>query len=250
MGGQAACVSLLLSAGADLESTDNEGKTPLMLSAQKGHAECVDALLKAGAKTCAKTSGGYWKGASALMLAATDFEESQGRVACLESLAKGGAHMEAKDESGKTALMVAAESGAAKELATLLALGADIEARDSYLNTALILAAKRGKSECAALLIKAGVDVDARGPCGMTALDRILLQYTSLNTGFERFLAMLLDAGAKFDHLYDSAGRLCYRNEWQGLERCRELIEVAAERRALADSCPASVVPRRLPLRV
>ena len=44
--GRADCVELLLKAGAAKDSQDNDGGTPLHCAAERGHAECVDLLLK------------------------------------------------------------------------------------------------------------------------------------------------------------------------------------------------------------
>ncbi len=56
--GDAAAVRALLKGGANIESTDKNGRTPLMLAAQHGHAALVSALLEAGAKADARDRSG------------------------------------------------------------------------------------------------------------------------------------------------------------------------------------------------
>lgn len=48
--GHQGMVQVLLSAGADIEATGNDGTTPLYLAAQQKHKEVVETLLKAGAQ--------------------------------------------------------------------------------------------------------------------------------------------------------------------------------------------------------
>ena len=48
-GGHVETVQLLLSAGADKDKADNDGKTPLIRAAGEGHIETVRLLLSAGA---------------------------------------------------------------------------------------------------------------------------------------------------------------------------------------------------------
>jgi len=52
--GHAACIDPLVKAGAELEAKGCRGSTPLILAAGSGHADCIGLLLKAGAELKAK----------------------------------------------------------------------------------------------------------------------------------------------------------------------------------------------------
>ena len=53
-----ALTALLVDSAAPVDITDNCGRTPLLLAAGEGHADCVQALLAAGASINHATSNG------------------------------------------------------------------------------------------------------------------------------------------------------------------------------------------------
>src|SRR5690242_9401035 len=59
-------VSLLVDKSANINSPQNQGLTPLMVAAFRGHNEIVALLLQRKADTSAKTTGGTFKGKTAL----------------------------------------------------------------------------------------------------------------------------------------------------------------------------------------
>ena len=92
------------------------------------------------------------------------------------SFIKAGIDINAKEEDGRTALLIAAEKGDAWMAALLADNGADVNARDADGYTALMYAAYKGNRELAELLLNRGVDVHARDKDGWTALKFALLQ--------------------------------------------------------------------------
>src|SRR5580658_4033395 len=57
--GETRLVSTLIQAGANVNATDKNDRTPLMLAAQHGHADTVRALLTASAKTDLRDKSGF-----------------------------------------------------------------------------------------------------------------------------------------------------------------------------------------------
>jgi ankyrin repeat protein len=125
-----------------------DGSTPLHAAAVVGRAECVAALLAAGAdvarKTQARARACVPVRCAALRCAlmprhsppaqrgktALHFAAAFGKLECAEALLDGGAAAEAADEEGLTALHAASAGGFADVVEALLEHGADRAARD------------------------------------------------------------------------------------------------------------------------
>ncbi|MFV8752766.1 ankyrin repeat domain-containing protein [Nannocystaceae bacterium ST9] len=148
-------------AAIDIEASDDEGRTPLMLAA---------GLPRRGPL-----------GARARELE-VPVGLAHGRAACRWLLARG-AKLEARDLRGWTALHWAACEGRPDAVAILIRQGADLEARDPLGRTPLLLALHdEGRElslvtslEVVELLLAAGADADARDDEGWTALHRLAM---------------------------------------------------------------------------
>ena len=110
------CLNSLLTAGARLDAKNRNGKTALLWAAEKGHTDCLNSLLAAGADVHAEDS----EGNTALHLAALN-----GHVSCVGPLHHHGARLDAKNKNGKTAFTWAAEKGHTDCLDFLLTAGAE-----------------------------------------------------------------------------------------------------------------------------
>lgn len=116
----------------------------------------------------------------------------RGDIATVKSLLAKGADVNAKmDESGWTALMLAAGEGHTELVKFLLTKGANVNARESVKNTALIRAAVNGHTETAELLLANGADVNLKGELGDTALSR------ATDNGHTETVRILKEAGAR-----------------------------------------------------
>lgn len=91
-------------------------------------------------------------------------------AALTRALAANKNGVDAKDASGRTPLMVAAQAGNAEAVRTLAAANASIDAKDSSGNTALILAARAGKLDSIRALLDQGASINAANDAGQTAL--------------------------------------------------------------------------------
>lgn len=99
-----------------------------------------------------------------------------GDLARLEELHAAGSDIDARDEHGQTALMVAARDGLTPVVRWLIERGADLNHTAKFHLSALMLAVINGRDAIVAILIDAGADrsiqgTGAPGFAGKTALD-------------------------------------------------------------------------------
>ena len=83
-----------------------------------------------------------------------------GNSSCQKVLLDTKANIEATNNNGNTALMMAAERSYPESVKILLAAKANIEAKNNHGNNALMVAAHRDHPECARLLLDAKADVE------------------------------------------------------------------------------------------
>jgi ankyrin repeat protein len=99
-----------------------------------------------------------------------------GDVRSLEAQLDAGADINARDEHGQTALMMAAREGHTAAVRLLVARGADLNHTAKYNLSALMLAVVNGRDAIVGVLVDAGADRSIRGTgapgfAGKTALD-------------------------------------------------------------------------------
>jgi ankyrin repeat protein len=117
-------------------------------------------------KSGADMNAGDDCGLTALMLAA-----SKGNAQICKLLVKKGADVDVRDNTNRTALMVAAQRKHADICRLLVENGAEVLARDWHERTVLHYAAAGRLSGICTLLIKKGADVNATDRDKRTALD-------------------------------------------------------------------------------
>lgn len=122
-----------LTAGADANAPDAEGRTPLMWYARRGREGMVQQLLQTGAQPDITDADGK----TALMHAARN-----GYTEAAQVLLDHRADPNLADAEGNTALMLAAAHGKSGVLSALINSGAHINARNKAGDTALDLARK------------------------------------------------------------------------------------------------------------
>ena len=117
---RAACLKLLIDAGADLELTDSSGSTALHYAAGAGQPELLSLLIQAGANLEATQQ----LGSTALHLASWGYV---GRADdCVDVLMASGASVNARDSFGRTPLGVAHLRGHHRMWPVFLRAGAEI----------------------------------------------------------------------------------------------------------------------------
>jgi ankyrin repeat protein len=117
------------------------------------------------------------------------------RIDIAKALIEAGADVNAKDRINDSPYLYAGAHGYLEILKMTLAHGADLKSTNRYGGTALIPASERGHVDTVRTLIEAGVDVDHINNLGWTAL----LEAIILSDGGERhqqIVGLLVKAGA------------------------------------------------------
>jgi ankyrin repeat protein len=135
----AATGALLLAKGAKAGTLDRSGKAPIGYAAARGAARLVGLLLDAGVDV----NAAYGHGLTAAMWAAgfSDLTAEADAVATLKLLIARGARLDAVDDRGRSALMIAAALNRFATARVLRDAGADPGLRDKSGRTAADLAA-------------------------------------------------------------------------------------------------------------
>jgi uncharacterized protein len=175
-------VRAILAQPVELDHPGPWGDTALMLAADRGLPDMVEALLKAGANPRALDREGR---------GALTFGAGSGNAKVVKLLLAADSKADEKDNYGDTALMAAAASGNPKSVSLLLKHGADPNAQNDRRQTALLSGATGDpgsgfgemgrrhaevpeksihRDKVVDLLLDAGVDINARGWDGETAL--------------------------------------------------------------------------------
>ncbi|PTB39045.1 hypothetical protein M441DRAFT_145221 [Trichoderma asperellum CBS 433.97] len=120
----AAAVEALLNHGANIQATDEDGKTVLSYTLrQQGRLRIFDLLVSRGANLDVRDN----LGRTLLMEAA-----ASGQSLCIELLIQSGLDVNDRDNSGMTALHHAVMNDAVDSILPLLRRGADPEAKDHH----------------------------------------------------------------------------------------------------------------------
>lgn len=122
-----------------VNATGPGGMTPLMLAARLGRSEIVATLLAAGAVVDARDERGF----TALFHGCHDPDADRGHPEVIELLLEAGADKEAMIGFGVRPLMYAAGNGEAGVVQALLRGGADPLARNEVGRTALMMVKER-----------------------------------------------------------------------------------------------------------
>jgi ankyrin repeat protein len=152
----------MLAAGADINSSDGEGATLLMMACHAGNLPMVLALIDAGAEVNASDERGW----TPLMKAAYNAELDRGFPDVAQALIDAGANVEMPISYGIRPLMLAAGYGETAVVETLLKAGADVMARNDGGLTALMMVKQKHYVDVINLLHEAERDAGVgEGSC-------------------------------------------------------------------------------------
>jgi len=162
--GDADMVGLLLKAGA--KTNIGNGAVSLILACENGNDAVISLLLDAHADVNARRADGV----SAFHLCA-----SRASTENLSRMIDAGASLDTPNAEGQTALMFAAAAGNAQNVALLLGHHADVKAVTKGGFTPLFFAAKGSSTKAVQALLDAGANNGYMAPDGTTALQLALL---------------------------------------------------------------------------
>ena len=191
-GGHIECVSLLLEAGAKVDTRFTgygaQNYTALMHAADNGHATCVEMLIDAGADV---NTLDYTCGTALCLAARKGFQDS------VQLLIDAGADLNMTNANlntcGEIPLLCAAKNNHLKCIQQLIGAGANVNRMDKYENTSLILAVKKGFVRCAEFLLNSGSEVNTINCNGFSAL------MIASKKGYFGIVELLIKAGAELN---------------------------------------------------
>ena len=171
-------VQVLIDAGADTDTQNTDGRSPVDLASFSGALQIVQMLVRVGAEVCFTDNTGR----TCLMLAA-----GRGHTETVRYLV-GLPDVELNREEGKTALHCAVEENCADIVQVLIAAGADMDTKDYTGLSALHYACNHGLIDIVKMLVEAGAGVRAADNNGDTFL--ILAAYHGSTDTVRYFLCL------------------------------------------------------------
>jgi hypothetical protein len=186
--GQASRINQLVAAGATVDASDGNGRTPLHVATFAGQREAIRALVKAGADTGRLDNDRY----DAITIAAVADDEAS--LSTLLALGASAALVTSRYDG--TALIAAAHLGHAGIVRQLIAAGAPLDHINNLHWTAVIESITLGDGgprhrETLAALISAGANLQIADRRGNTPLA------LARSRGYREMESMLLTAGAR-----------------------------------------------------
>uniref|UniRef100_A0A672R1D3 Kinase D-interacting substrate of 220 kDa-like n=1 Tax=Sinocyclocheilus grahami TaxID=75366 RepID=A0A672R1D3_SINGR len=154
-------VKELLKRNPNVNMTDKDGNTALMIAAKEGYTEIVQDLLDAGTYVNIPDRNSM----TALIVAVKG-----GYTEVVKELLKRNPNVNMTDKDGNTALMIAAKEGYTEIVQDLLDAGTYVNIPDRSGDTVLIGAVRGGHVEIVRALLHKYADIDIRGQENKTAL--------------------------------------------------------------------------------
>jgi hypothetical protein len=146
-------VRALIAAGADVNAADERGTTALMLAAAMHQAAIVSLLLDAKANVNALNQ----ENEAALIYVPQNEETVEEAIAVVRKLSEAGADLNVRQNKGQTALIIAASRCSPRLVQTLMELKADVNIKDNsgqtaYDNACKIVWDAKGRKRIQAML--------------------------------------------------------------------------------------------------
>ena len=175
-------INVLLTAGADPNIADIDGDTCLHSASRNNSCtDILQAIINHGADVNATR-----KNITALMIASKN-----GNIDAVNVLLKAGADTTIVDIYGNTCLQLSVVSNYNKIVQTIIDHGADVNATNNNNHTALVMACVKGNEDAINVLLNAGADTSIVSVCGNTWLHCAILAGCN-----KKILQIICDHGA------------------------------------------------------
>jgi ankyrin repeat protein len=131
------------------------------------------------------------------MASETDLHKAAAKndAALVETLIKTGARIDARDGSGRTALLIATHANAIEAAGALIAAGANVNAKDNIEDSPYLYAAAEGRLEILRQTLKAGADLKSVNRYGGVGL------IPAAHHGYPDVVRELLKTDINIDHV-------------------------------------------------
>ncbi|CAO3671731.1 unnamed protein product [Umbelopsis ramanniana] len=182
--GKTDAVSTIMNCGADIESLNEDGLSPLFLAGQ--YPNVISTLIHHGARIHARNKKDRHQ-------SVLHHYASQGQMEGLILLLNCDSDIHIIDKDSKTILHYAAEIENYEVADMLLQLGVDINTKDVRGETALHCATRCGYYETIDLLLQRGVDINTKNNEGENAL------HTAVENNMIEIAGILIDKGIDID---------------------------------------------------
>ena len=144
----------------NIDHTNEEGKTALMLACERGHEDIVHSLLSAGANANIQSNKGW----TALMRAS-----KHNHISIIHMLLEANANPHLKKMKGSNAVMIASYCGNYEIVELLISKGIDYKYQRGDGVTAFMSACQNGHTQIVELLLKEQVDPNVQKNSGRNA---------------------------------------------------------------------------------
>ncbi|XP_077319006.1 ankycorbin isoform X2 [Lithobates pipiens] len=148
--GNADCLKVMLTHGADVSAQDLAGHTALHLSVKHNHIECVKRLLQSRCPTECTDGGGR---------TCVHYAAANGNLPMLQLLCENKCLLNVKDLDGNTPLLISVQYGHLEACKCLLDQKADVNITDKNGKSPLMLACEAGQINMADLLVHRGANL-------------------------------------------------------------------------------------------
>lgn len=233
--GHVKIVKALLKAGANPNSIDDQGNTPLNMAIYRRHTKVVKCLLKSNIK--ADPNHIDKQGNTPLYIAA-----QTNQLEVIKLLLAKGANPDFPSQVGATPLMIATEVGHIEVVKVLLTKGANPNAACDDKMTSLYIAAQNGQTDILKFLLANGANPNARCDNGATPL------FIAAEQGYIEIVEQLLARGAHADARLDDGSTplfIAAQNGHSDIVKCLLAAGVNADSNRNDGATPISIAAQK-----